>query len=109
MRTTGSSSIWKVAVEGLTLKNVKTGETSMLPVAGVFLYIGLLPNSEMFRGFLDLNEQGFIMVDRDLATSVPGIFAAGDVRDTPFRQIITAASDGALAAYSAGKHLETIG
>lgn len=95
-------------VEGLTLKNVKTGEESTLPVAGVFLYIGLLPNTEMFKGFLDLDDQGFIKTDYHLQTSVPGIFAAGDVRVTPLRQIITAAADGAVCAYSAGKFLEKI-
>lgn len=95
-------------VESLSLKNVKTGEASTLPVAGVFLYIGLIPNTEMFKGFLDLNDQGFITVDDVLQTSVPGIFAAGDVRDTPLRQIITAAADGAVCAYSAGKFLDKI-
>ena len=95
-------------VENLTLKNVKTGGESILPVAGVFLYIGLLPNSEMFEGLLQMNEQGFIVIDCNLATSVPGIFAAGDVRDTPLRQIITAAADGAIAAHSAGKYLELL-
>lgn len=95
-------------VESLGLKNVKTGELSTLPVAGVFLYIGLIPNTEMFKGFLDLNQQGFIKVDGILETSVPGIFAAGDVRETPLRQIITAAADGAICAYSAGKFLDKI-
>ena len=93
-------------VESLTLKNVKTGEESNLPVAGVFLYVGLLPNTGMFKGFLDLDDMGFIKVDENLQTSVPGVFAAGDVRVTPLRQIISAASDGAVAAYSAGKYLE---
>ena len=93
-------------VEGVSLRHVKTGEESFLPVAGVFLYVGLVPNTGMFNGFLQLNEQGFILTDRELTTSIPGIFAAGDVRDTPLRQIITAASDGALAAFSAGKYLE---
>jgi len=96
------------AVESVALRNVKTGEESTLPVSGVFLYIGLIPNTEMFRGLLALDEGGFITADRDLMTSVPGIFAAGDVRDTPLRQIVTAAADGALAAYSAGKYLEHI-
>ncbi|MFA6470579.1 MAG: thioredoxin-disulfide reductase [Candidatus Latescibacterota bacterium] len=93
-------------VEGVSLRNTKTGEESVLPVAGVFLYVGLIPNTGMFKGFLRQNEQGFITTDRELAASVPGIFAAGDVRDTPLRQIVTAASDGALAAYTAGKYLE---
>jgi thioredoxin reductase (NADPH) len=96
------------SVESVSLRNVKTGEESTLPVAGVFLYIGLIPNTERFHGLLALDNQGFITVDRNLMTSVPGIFAAGDVRDTPLRQIITAASDGALAAYSAGKYLENL-
>ncbi len=95
-------------VESVTLKNVKTGEESPLPCAGVFLYIGLIPNTEMFQGFLDLDKGGFIKVDEKLETSVKGIFAAGDVRVTPLRQIVTAASDGAIAAYSSGKHLEMI-
>jgi thioredoxin reductase (NADPH) len=95
-------------VESLTLKNVSTGEESILPVAGVFLYVGLVPNTEMFRGLVALNEDGFIIADRELMTSVPGIFVAGDVRDTPLRQIVTAASDGALAAYTAGKYIEKI-
>jgi len=95
-------------VESVTLKNVKTEEASVLPVAGVFLYIGLLPNTEMFREFPELDERGFIKVDENLQTSVPGIFAAGDVRDTPLRQIVTAAGDGAVCAYSAGKFLEKI-
>ena len=94
------------SVEGISLKNVKTGEESELPVAGVFLYVGLLPNTEMFKGFFELDETGFIKVDSNLQTSVPGVFAAGDVRVTPLRQIISAASDGALTAYSAGKYLE---
>ncbi len=96
------------SVENLTLKNVKTGEESTLPVAGVFLYVGLKPNTEMFRGFLDLDDSGFIKVNEKLRTSVPGVFAAGDVRETPLRQIITAAGDGAVCAYSAGKYLEKI-
>ncbi|MCE5249011.1 thioredoxin-disulfide reductase [bacterium] len=94
------------SVESLSLRNVKTGVESTLPAAGVFLYIGLLPNTEMFRGLLDLDEGGFIRVDFNLQTSVPGIFAAGDVRVTPLRQIVTAASDGAVAAMASGKYLE---
>jgi len=78
------------AVESVSLHNKKTGEDSTLPVAGVFLYIGLIPNTGMFRDFLDLDENGFIRVDGNLQTSVPGVFAAGDVRVTPLRQIITA-------------------
>jgi thioredoxin reductase (NADPH) len=95
-------------VESLSLRNVSTGTETVLPVAGVFLYVGLVPNTEMFRGLVALKDDGFIIADRELMTSVPGIFAAGDVRDTPLRQIVTAASDGALAAYTAGKYIERI-
>ena len=98
----------KNAVESITLKNVTTGEESDLPVAGIFMYVGLVPNTKMFEGFLELSDGGFIKVNEILQTSVPGIFAAGDVRETPLRQIITAASDGAVAAYSAGRFLEKI-
>jgi thioredoxin reductase (NADPH) len=94
------------AVESVSLKNARTGAESILPISGVFLYIGLTPNTEMFRGLLALDDHGFITVDRNLMTSIPGIFAAGDVRDTPLRQIVTAAADGAIAAYAAGKYLE---
>ena len=96
------------SVESLSLKNVKSGEESTLPVAGVFLYVGLVPNTKMFKDMLELNDQGFIVVDRNLQTSVPGIFAAGDVRETPLRQIVTAAADGAIAAFSAGRFLEKL-
>ncbi|MFC1649995.1 thioredoxin-disulfide reductase [Candidatus Latescibacterota bacterium] len=96
------------SVESLTLANVKTEAVSTLTVSGVFLYVGLIPNTEMFRGMLELNEQGFIITDTNLATSEDGIFAAGDVCDKPLRQIITAAGDGAVAAYSAGKYLEKL-
>jgi thioredoxin reductase (NADPH) len=96
----------KNSVESLRIKNVKTEEESDLAVSGVFLYVGLIPNTEIFKGLIQLNEQGFIVVDRNLATSIPGIFAAGDVCEKSLRQIITAAGDGATAAHSAGKYLE---
>jgi len=94
------------SVESISLKNVRTEKEAVLPVAGVFLYVGLIPNTGMFKDFLDLDGGGFIKVDENLQTSAPGVFAAGDVRVTPLRQIISAASDGAVAAYSAGKFLE---
>jgi thioredoxin reductase (NADPH) len=96
------------SVDSMSLKNVKSEVESTLDVSGVFLYVGLIPNTEMFGDLLELNKQGFIITDRNLATSVEGIFAAGDVCDKPLRQIITAAGDGAIAAYSAGKYLEKL-
>ena len=88
-------------VENVTVKNVKTGERNDIPVAGVFVFVGTEPAT----GFLDdrfaRTEGGWIKTDADMRTSVPGVFAAGDVRDTPLRQVITAAGDGARAAMSA--------
>ena len=94
------------SVTGITIRNVGTGDESDLPVEGVFLFAGLIPNSELFRGFLDMDGRGFIAVDDTLMTSAPGVFAAGDVRVTPLRQIITAAADGAVAAHAAGVYIE---
>lgn len=93
-------------VEGVTLKNVKTGELSNLPVEGVFMFVGTLPNISYLSGDQPARDDGgWIKTDCKMATSVPGIFAAGDVRDTPLRQVVTAASDGATAAMSAYHHM----
>ncbi len=89
------------AVEHLVLKNVKTSEISKLPVAGVFVFVGTDPNVGYLNGMLESKPGGWIVTDSHMATSLPGIFAAGDVRDTPLRQMITAAGDGAIAAMSA--------
>ncbi len=91
-------------VTGVSIKNIKTGEEKEIPVSGAFIFIGVLPNSEFFTG--DTDKQGFISTDREMATSMPGVFAIGDVRDTPLRQVATAVGDGALAAYSAQEFIE---
>ena len=88
--------------------SLKTGETKALDVNGVFPYIGFSPNVDDFNGQLNQNAQGFIETDVNMQTSVQGVFAAGDVRNTPLRQVITAASDGAIAACSAVKYIEEI-
>lgn len=89
-------------VEGITVKNVKTGALSDIPVAGVFMFVGTVPNLGFLKdGQLDRENGGWIKTDMRMATSVPGIFAAGDVRDTPLRQVVTAAGDGAHAAMAA--------
>lgn len=93
-------------VESLSIKNVKTGETSSLPADGVFIYVGSLPNTEIFKGHVELDERGYVIVDADLATSARGVFAAGDVHVGPVKQVATAVGDGALAAISAGRYLE---
>lgn len=93
-------------VEKLILKDLNTDTTKELNVDGVFPYIGLKPNTDMFNGQLEQNQNGFIETDVNLQTSVKGVYAAGDVRNTPLRQVITAASDGAICANSAVKYLE---
>ena len=90
------------AVENLHIKNVKTGEISDLNVAGIFVAVGIRPNTELVRECLELDAGGYIPAGEDCATEVPGLFAAGDVRRKPIRQIITAVADGANAAVSAG-------
>ncbi|MBQ2871330.1 thioredoxin-disulfide reductase [bacterium] len=95
-------------VERLLIKNVKNNELTELTVDGVFPYIGFAPNTEMVNGQVQQNEQGFIKTDEFLNTSVKGVYAIGDVRVTPLRQVITAAADGAIAAVSAIKYLEEI-
>lgn len=93
-------------VEGLILKNVKTGEASDLKVSGVFILVGMRPNTDFLKGILELDERGFIITNEDLETSIPGVFAAGDVRKTNLRQVAVSVGEGALAAYLAEKYLE---
>ncbi|QJA05473.1 thioredoxin-disulfide reductase [Thermosulfurimonas marina] len=95
----------KEGVEGVRLKNVKTGEERELPVGGVFIFIGIEPATSWLGSTLALDEGGFIITDSEMRTSVPGVFAAGDVRAKACRQIVTAAGDGATAAYMAEQYL----
>ena len=89
------------------LENVKTKKVSDLAVNGVFPYIGMTPNVELFSGQLQQDARGFIITDETMATSAEGVFAVGDVRTTPLRQVVTAAADGAVGAVYAVKYLET--
>lgn len=93
----------KTAVESVTVRNVKTGKTSEMRVTGVFIFVGTLPNVEQLKDSgLDMTAEGWIRGDHDrLTTNIPGVFVAGDVRETSLRQMITAAGDGARAALSA--------
>ncbi len=93
-------------VESVTLKDTVTGEESVLPVDGVFIFIGNEPNVAPVAHLVDTTEQGFIITDEEMKTKTPGLFAAGDVRHKPLKQVVTAASDGAVAAMSATKYLE---
>jgi len=92
-------------VEGIVLKNVKTGETSELPVAGIFVFVGMNPNSDFVKGLVETKDGGWIVPNEMLETSVEGIFAAGDVRDKFLRQVVTAAGDGATAAMAAYSYI----
>ncbi len=93
-------------VQKAVLKNVKTGEISDLPVEFVFMFVGTEPNNQLVKNLVKCTEKGgWVETDASLMTSVPGIFAAGDVRNTQLRQVITAASDGALAGMSAYKYI----
>jgi len=93
-------------VESLTLKDTKTGKEMELPVDGVFIFIGNEPNVSPVLHFVDTDPAGFIITDEEMRTKTPGLFAVGDVRSKPLRQVVTAASDGAVAAMSATKFLE---
>ena len=88
-------------VTGAKLKNVRTGEKSEIAADGAFIFVGRLPHTEIFKGLVKMDKTGFIVTDENMSTDAPGIFAAGDCRDKPFRQVVTAAGDGANAVYSA--------
>jgi thioredoxin reductase (NADPH) len=88
-------------VEKLLIRNVKSGEVSELPVEGVFVFTGMVPNAECVKGLVKTTEQGWILTDEKMETSMEGLFAAGDVRDKYLRQVVTAAGDGAVAAMAA--------
>jgi len=90
-------------VTSLTLKNVKTGEVSELPTDGVFIYIGHIPNSQLFQGQLAMDEQGYVITDELMRTSVPGVYAAGEVQDKRFRQVATSVGQGCAAALEVEK------
>lgn len=92
-------------VESLSLKNVKTGRETKLPVDGVFVAVGILPDSEVLRGIVKCDSKGYVLAGEDGVTDVPGIFAAGDIRSKKLRQIVTAVADGAAAIQSVQEYL----
>ncbi len=94
---------------GLRLHNVKTDEESILPVQGFFLAIGHKPNTDLFKGILDMDKVGYIIPVEHTMTNIPGVFAAGDVTDHRYRQAVTAAGDGCRAAIDAERWLESLG
>jgi thioredoxin reductase (NADPH) len=92
-------------VERVMVKNLKTNEVTTLEVNGVFVYIGLEPITEIFKGIIELDGNGYIQADETMKTNVPGVYAAGDVRAKSLRQVITAAADGAIAAMQAEEYI----
>ena len=107
------SEVRKVIGEGhalthVEIENLKTKETCSVKTEGAFVYIGTQPLSDMFAGQVDLDEYGYIKASEDTQTSLPGVFAAGDIRTKPIRQVVTAASDGAVAGIMAEKYVSGI-
>jgi thioredoxin reductase (NADPH) len=96
------------AVKSVKLENVKTGEEAIHNTDGVFIFIGHDPNTELFKSQLELDDLGYVVIDKYMETTVPGVFAAGEVADPNFRQVITSAGMGAAAAIQATRYLEEI-
>jgi thioredoxin reductase (NADPH) len=93
-------------LEALRLKNVKTGDETIFETDGLFIFIGHTPNTEMFKGQLEMSDLGYIQVNDKMETNIPGVFAAGEVADPHFRQVVTSAGMGAAAAIQATRFLE---
>ncbi len=92
-------------VNGIRVRNVKTDETSVIETDGVFIYVGMVPTTELFTGQLEMDDWGYIVSDHRQQTNIPGVFVAGDVQDPLYRQVVVAAGTGAIAAMEAEKFL----
>ncbi|MDO9263684.1 MAG: thioredoxin-disulfide reductase [Desulfosalsimonadaceae bacterium] len=95
-------------LESITVKNIKTGEEQVLAVEGCFMWVGILPNTAFLKDAMTLDKGGFVVVNSRMETSVPGVYAAGDVRNTPLRQVATAVGDSAIAAFEAAAYIEAM-
>jgi thioredoxin reductase (NADPH) len=104
----GINDVDRGEVTGVVVRNVKTGHLSDLALDGVFIAIGHTPNTALFTGQIELDADGYIVTDRGTRTSVPGVFAAGDVQDRVYRQAITAAGSGCMAAIDAERYLDGV-
>jgi thioredoxin reductase (NADPH) len=98
----------KQYVEGIKIKNLKTGESINLPADGVFVFVGINPNTEAFQGIMELDKGGYIIADGNMQTSEKGVFACGDCISKLLRQVVTACGDGATAAFSAQLYVEAL-
>lgn len=90
---------------GIRLKDVTNGEESVLPCDGIFVSVGRVPNSDLVKGMVELNEGGYVIADESTRTNIPGVFAVGDLRTKALRQVVTAVSDGAMASFYAEEYL----
>jgi thioredoxin reductase (NADPH) len=106
LNTVVTEVVGKDKMETLKLKHVKTGDETVLEADGLFIFIGHIPNTQMFAGKLNMSDLGYIIVNDKMETSVPGVFAAGEAADPHFRQVVTSAGMGAAAAIQATRFLE---
>ncbi len=95
----------EVYVTGIRVNNVKTGEKRDIAVDGAFVAIGIQPHSELVKDKVNMSEAGYVLTDENMRTNIPGVFAAGDLRQKPLLQLITAAADGAVSVYTAQKYI----
>jgi thioredoxin reductase (NADPH) len=100
--------LWEGRLNGVTLQDKLTNQTENLALDGLFVSVGRSPVTSLFQGQVDLDENGYILAGEDTKTSLSGVYAAGDVRAKPFRQIITAAADGAVAAHFAQEYIDNL-
>ena len=96
------------SVESIDVDNVKSGEKTKLSVDGYFIWVGEIPNAKFLADGVELYEKGFVVADLNMETSISGVFAAGDARNTPLHQIETAVGGGSIAAFSAGHYIENL-
>ena len=96
-------------VEGLRMKNNQTGKTEEIKITGLFIAIGHKPNTDIFKGQLDMDEAGYLITHgKTTQTNIPGVFASGDVQDKEYRQAVTAAGTGCMAALDAERYLQSV-
>ena len=94
-------------VTGVRVHNKKTGQDREIPCDGLFVAVGYIPNSQLYQGQVDLDEAGYVLAGETTKTNLPGVFAVGDLRKKPLRQVVTAASDGAVAAHFIEEYFST--